>query len=132
MVIPDSIPAHINAINNEDVSYRSTVYYTDINNIKDGMIVKAPVLSIFDKYRHFLHPIIEVMDLTEENYKKYRFKPKTLSYDLYNTTEFWAALLSINNCTSILEFDLQRVKVYHKTKIRQLLNEIMVLDGLIQ
>ena len=131
MIIPDSVPEHIRTIKNEDISYRSTSYYSTINNRKDGLVIQAPILSIFDKYRHFLEPAIFTKELTEEQYQNYRFKPKTLSNDLYNTTEFWSALLSINQCTSIMEFDLRKVRISDATKMMRLLIEILIIDGIL-
>ena len=131
MIIPDSGPEHIRKIKNEDISYRSTSYYSTINNRKDGLEIQASILSIFDHYRHFLEPAIFTKELTEEQYQNYRLKPKTLSNDLYNTTEFWSALLSINQCTSIMEFDLRKVRIYDATKMMRLLNEIMIIDGIL-
>ena len=61
------------------------------------------------------------------NYEKYKFKPKSLSMDLYGTTELWSAILRINDIISISEFSLKKIRLF-TTDILSVLNEVLILE----
>lgn len=50
------------------------------------------------------------------------YKPKLLSYMLYNTTELWLALLRVNGMTNATEFHLPIIWVYEPRKVKQLID----------
>ena len=69
---------------------------------------------------------------TDEEKNKYRYKQKKVSYDLYNTTEFWNDLLIINNFFSLSEFQPgETLKVYDPNKLKDYINEIMINEKLV-
>lgn len=80
--------------------------------------------SILTDYRYFLEKHVQVIDLDDKLYQKYRFRPKTLSYDLYGTIEYASLLLSLNNIVSVSEFDLHKVKIYDND-VKSFLNEVL-------
>ena len=83
---------------------------------------KIPSYSIFrDRYRHIIENDCITITLTENEEKRYRFKPKTLSYDLYGTTELWHLLLWINNITSVTNFKPKdSIRVFNRGKLIRL------------
>lgn len=80
--------------------------------------------SLLTKYWYHLRKRITTLVFTDKQYRQYRFRPKTLSYDLYGTIEFATPLMQINNVTSISEFDLKIVKIFNPD-IRDFFNEIL-------
>ena len=68
--------------------------------------------SIFTRYRWHLNKHVVTVELSDEEYLKYRFRPKSLSMYLYGTIELAPLLLDVNNVLSIAEFDFKRLKVY--------------------
>jgi len=83
--------------------------------------------SLIQKYKYFLEKYIRTIEFNDVEYEKYRFKPKSLSVDLYGTTELWSAILRINNVLSINEFSLKKIKLF-TTEILSALNEILILE----
>ena len=88
------------AIDDKDKNYRMIIVNGD---------------SLLTPFYSELKDIIKKETLTDEEYLKYRFNPKLLSYDLYGTTELWSLLLDINELTSVTEFDMKELKVFPPT-----------------
>ena len=75
--------------------------------------------------------MIVTAELTPEEISLYKFKPKKLSYDLYGTTEIWCALLELNNVYSIIDFTMEKPKVFDPKEFIPLMNEILILENII-
>jgi len=83
--------------------------------------------SLVEKYKYFLEKYTKNIEFSDIEYEKYKFKPKSLSVDLYGTTELWSAILRMNNVLSISQFSLKKIKLF-TTNILSVLNEIMILE----
>ena len=86
------------------------------------------LFNLFEKYYDILLDNTVTVVLTEDEYLKYRFKPKLLSKDLYGSKDLYYLLIRLNNIYTVIEFDFKEVKVFD-TNIVSLLNEIMVLES---
>ena len=84
--------------------------------------------NIIDRYYDILLDHTTIVTLTDDEYERYRFKPKVLSEDLYGTQELHFLLLRLNHITSVLQFDFTELKVFN-TNIIGLINEIMILEN---
>lgn len=93
----------------------------------DGNPIIVNYSQLIDKYLDNLTPYIEEVTLSEEEYLKYKFQPKTLSLDIYNTTELWSLILKINNILSVSQFDIKTLKLF-TMDIFRVLNEILILE----
>ena len=71
-------------------------------------------LSRLTNYQYPLQSRIRTIIFDDEQYTRYRFRPKTLSFDLYGSIELATAILRLNGCASIIDFDLTKVKVYNE------------------
>lgn len=83
--------------------------------------------SFINKYIDFLQSIIVEINLSDEEFEKYKFQPKLLSFELYGTTELWSSILTLNNLSSATEFTKKKVKLFTKDIFR-FLNEILILE----
>ena len=119
----------IDSVNDLEVSYRNL--HTNIYIKNKGEIIKIPYKSIIKEYLPFFQSTVVELKLSHAEVIIYRFKPKKLSYDLYGTTELWSALLELNNIYSIIDFDFEKVKVFEPKEFIQLLNEVMILEGIL-
>lgn len=127
-----TLRAQITEIKSNELSYRTLHDTATILDENSGRNIEIPFRSITNKYRNFLSNIVITMNLTEAEALKYRYNPKLLSYDLYGTTEYWDDILILNNYSSILQFTpTNTVKVYNKRRLKEYLNEIMILENLI-
>lgn len=94
----------------DDVTF-NTVFLKDVFNTPNGkMIVNGS--SVLDRYRNELSQYKTKLKLTSEEYRKYQYNPKVLSYDIYGTTELWFLILHANELTSVSQFDMEQPYVY--------------------
>lgn len=100
---------------------------TVISN-SSGQKFVVNLFNLFEKYYDILLDNTLTVVLTEDEYLKYRFKPKLLSKDLYGSKDLYYLLIRLNNIYTVIEFDFKEVKVFD-TNIVSLLNEIMVLES---
>lgn len=116
----------------QDVRYGTYHEITLIQNEQTGEIIRVPAMSLMNKYRHFLQEIVTVkFKMSDEEFRKYKYAPKRLSFDLYGTTEYWSALLELNNCLSISDFNKQWIKAYDPKRLPSYVNEILIKEGLL-
>lgn len=97
----------INTGNSVDLTYAKTSLHDNISDIK--YIVKNIMYDYIDE----LLDIAVIINLTDKEYKEYKYRPKLLSYKLYGTTDLSFTILILNGLVSDKDFDLQKVKVVH-------------------
>ena len=132
MNIPASMNEQIENAKSLEISYRTLHEQAILKDKISGRNIQIPFSSFTNKYKDFLNNINVDVSLTDEERAKYRYKPKMVSYDLYNTTEFWNDLLIINNFFSLSEFQPgETMKVYDPNKLKDYINEIMIIEKLV-
>ncbi len=85
---------------------------------KRDHIIRVPIHDFFIKYRKELESTIQWYNVPIN----YLYKPKTVSLELYKTTEMWLALMRLNGFINITEFDQVVIKVYNPADVRELIN----------
>lgn len=128
MAIPATITELIKWGKNEEISYRNLHTEAYINDLDNDRIIKIPLNDTMSAYRYFLDPYLIEFELHDEELQLYQFKPKSLSYKLYGTTELWALLLMINNCISKIDFNKKKIKVLDPKSIKSFINEVLILE----
>lgn len=128
MAIPATITELIEWGKNEEISYRNLHTEAYINDLDNDRIIKIPLNDTMSAYRYFLDPYLIEFELHDEELQLYQFKPKSLSYKLYGTTELWALLLMINNCISKIDFNKKKIKVLDPKSIKSFINEVLILE----
>ena len=132
MIIPSTIREDIEAKKDKDLSHRVFNVGAYLHYVKNGETIKIPMNHIVNKYKEYFDPYIEDFELDYEDERKYLYSPKKLSLDLYQTTEYWSILLYINECHSIIDFAPEgSVKAVRPAYLEELLNEILILEGLV-
>lgn len=122
--IPDTIEAAKNAPITHDKLYLSAICDSSI----DKSLVIFNMNSMISKYLEEVKKNhIQKVALTQEEAARYRFNPKLLCYDMYNTPELWSSLLLINNIISQADFTLTTLYVF-KPSIIEFIEEILVLE----
>nr|DAH85697.1 MAG TPA: hypothetical protein [Caudoviricetes sp.] len=106
----------------------NTLHYKKVITNSNNENFIFSINSIFDKYYELMKERTMTIELTDAEYRKYIYKPKLLSLDLYGTTELDFLLLRLNNMTSCIYFNKQTFKVFDKD-ITTLLNEIMIHEN---
>ena len=131
MALPETTIDAIEKQEELSINYRILHKYTKMHNIESNDSLVIPIDSIVNIYRDFLRDSIRTAKMTDEEWLTYRLRPKSLSYRLYGTTEFWHVLLLLNGCKSTMDFDLKTVKYYNKRTLYVKLNEILIIEGVL-
>lgn len=125
-----SISDYIDEYRDLEISYermhlKEAVSFTpDASGVKDGIILGD---TFIDKYKHDLKSLVETKTFTRDEVFRYRCNPWRLSYDLYDSVEYWQLLLDLNDMYSATEFTRTTVKVYDDT-LPDVVNEILMSE----
>lgn len=108
---------------------------TSLKNIYDTMIIqdkekgdyfyRVAINDFFLKYRIELTDALQLFRLKEESY----YKPKSVSFQLYGTTELWLSLLRANNMRSVMEFNKPVIKAYNPDRLAKYMNIFLEREG---
>lgn len=80
--------------------------------------VEYVVKNILDDYMYELETLANTYELNDDEVKKYRYKPKLMSADVYNTTEFYFLILRLNNMRGPHEFvNIDKIKLIQKSTL---------------
>jgi len=89
---------------------------------------KTPLLyaehNVIYDYEYEFKKLSQDIIMTDNEFNKYIFKPKLLSYDLYGSTELYFVILYLNNMCSIKDFNRKEIKLIRKSSMIDLLEEI--------
>lgn len=64
----------------------------------------------YQKYEKILMGLSELIELTDDQYRLYKYNPERLSYDLYGTSNLYHLILFLNNCSQY-EFKHKKVRL---------------------
>lgn len=99
-------------------------FTADSSGITNGIILGD---NFIDKYKHDLKSLIQTKTFTKDEIFLYKCNPWKLSFDLYESVEYWQLLLDLNNMHSATEFTQTTVKVYDDT-LPDVINEILMSE----
>lgn len=130
MAIPDItyINKYIADGKKETLSLRNfyeTLLVGDIDN--PDHIFKIPMSDFFVKYKRELDSIVQFYSVPQSMF----YKPKSVSYELYGTTELWLALLRLNEMRNITEFHQPIIKIYNVDSLKELIDIFFKRTGVI-
>ena len=130
-VFPATMTEQISNIKDMEISYRVLHPTMQLTDKQSGRTIEVPFMSLMNKYKDFLSKAIDEVKLNDKLKIKYQYNPKAVSFDLYGTTELWDAILVLNNAKSIIDFTPSKIKYYNPSKLKPLLNELMILEGVV-
>jgi hypothetical protein len=84
--------------------------------------------NILDKYIMFLDTIKIRIAFTEEDYMKYKYRPKELSKKLYGTEELATVILKLNNISHEADFINKKVYALDPANATLVLNKIISIN----
>lgn len=106
-------------------NFYQTLLVGDANN--PDHIFKVPINDFFIKYKKELDGIVQYYSIPESMF----YKPKTVSYELYGTTELWLAILRLNEMRNITEFHEPIIKIYNVYSLKELIDIFFKRTGVI-
>lgn len=122
------------AMLNKDSSFSFQEWIYDNELVEDDVIlnknldyIKLCEENVLDRHSYFLEKYVITIDLTDEEYRKYRCNAHRLAYDTYGTTALWFIILGINELYSESEFNMRKIKLF-KASVMQRLIEIKLAE----
>lgn len=103
--------------------FYDTILMTNEEN-KDH-IFRIPLYDTFLKYRQHFQEAVVIYQMPRSQF----YQPKTVSLELYGTTEMWLALLRLNSMRNISEFKKQIIKVYDASAVQELIEIFFAREG---
>lgn len=95
-----------------------------VNFIGKGSVVEYTQDNVIYDYMDELLEKSVVLELSDNDFVKYRYKPKLLSYDIYGTTELYFVIMALNGMCNIKDFNKRKLKLLYKSDLISMLNEI--------
>lgn len=87
----------------------SFIDYQSESFVEERGWIQLPIQNIFTvDYFPELLALSKRVVLSADEIVKYRYKPKLLSYDIYNTTELYYLILRLNNLYNIKDFTIAK------------------------
>lgn len=104
--------------NTDDMTYNNFSIY--------GLIDGQKVLesNLIDEYIDELVSISSIVQLTDQEYKKYKYAPDLLAYDVYGSVQLDFIVLAANDMIDPKDFNLKRLKLPTVSRLREFLNEV--------
>ena len=107
----------------DDIQYSKFAILSKAVSSVTNPILYAEHNVIYD-YEEEFKKLALTVEMTDNEYNKYRFKPKLLAYDVYGSTELFFPILFINGMCNIKDFDRKTIKLIRKDYMIQLLEAI--------
>lgn len=113
-----TISEFISFKNSDDISYNNLSFKDKYDNII------YPIKNIIDDYIDELIELSLSVTLNDQEYLKYKYKPKILANDIYGNSELDFIILRINNICNMKEFDMQTINLIKDEDLDNFLTSI--------
>lgn len=113
----------INMKNIDDMTYYNFSILEMINGVQhlDHNLV--------EDYLPYLNNVCETVSLSNEEYKRYKYNPDLLAYDLYGSVQLDFILLLLNDMIDPKEFDIRTIKLPYASGLNVFLNDIYTKES---
>jgi hypothetical protein len=109
-----------------EISHSKSFFKSTFTN-DAGETIRINSIFIMERYFNFIKSKSQILNMSPTEALKYRYQPKLLSLDVYNTLDLWSLILKLNNMTSILEFTKASILI-PPLSIYTIMNEILTLE----
>lgn len=108
------------------ISMKSTDDMTYNNFSIYGVIDGQKILesNLIDEYLDELVKLSNIVQLSAEEYKKYKYSPDLLAYDVYGSVQLDFVIMAANDMIDPKDFNLKRLKLPTVSAMRTFLNEV--------
>lgn len=113
-----TVEQFISSAPTNQISYSKLCIYQKINT------VYMATHNVLNDYRKEIRDATVTIKLSDEEYRKYRFRPKLLAYDIYGDTELYFMILFANNICNVKEFDSKKIKMIKYDTLQTILSSI--------
>lgn len=101
-----------------------TITYYNLSILQQVDNIQYSTENVLYDYMDELSKMAVNVVMTDNEYNKYCYKPKLLSYDVYGSTELYFVILALNNMCDIKDFNIKKLKLINKDVLLQTLEYI--------
>lgn len=109
--------------------------FIEMKSIDEMTYYNFSILEVINGVEHLNHNLIEdyleelksaciTVDLTLDQYKKYKYFPDLLSYDVYGSVQLDFIIMLLNDCIDPKEFDKKTVILPYASVLASFLNTV--------
>lgn len=84
--------------------------------------------NIIYKYLDILKAKCKTVVLTDNEFHRFKFKPKQLAYRLYGSSELYFVLMAVNGICDIKDFNKKKIKALTPSDLNNLLKSIYLAE----
>lgn len=112
-----------------DSGKKVSITYDKFSTTETVDNIRFPVFHVIDDYLDELKSMCVDVELSEREYLKYRYRPKILAYDIYNSIDLDFIILAVNGLADMKEFDLRTLKLLKKQDLTDALSSIYGVES---
>lgn len=72
---------------------------------------EIPILNVINDYMRDFKDHAVTVQLTDEEYRKWRYRPKLMCYDIYGNQEIYWVIMLLNGMIDVKDFNLETRKL---------------------
>jgi len=108
---------------NKDPNYNQFSYKMDLP-LEDGTTAVFPVYNVIWDYQENMIKDSYTTQLSDDEFQRYKYKPKLLAADLYGNPEVYYIILILNDMMEEGEFDSKILKLLSREAMQKYLTAI--------
>ena len=85
---------------------------------------EVSILNVVNDYMREIKDVAVKVELSTQEYLKYRYKPKLLCRDVYGNGEVYYVIMLLNGRIDVKDFDIHELLVLRKADMNTLLTQI--------
>ena len=101
------------------ISYRNLSFVERIDDVREFAI-----WNVLSDYERELKAISTDVELSESEFRKYIYNPKSLAYDIYGATELFFIILAVNGICTAKEFNNKKIKLIKAKDLEEVIQMI--------
>lgn len=100
------------------------ISYNKLSMIDSYSGIDYPAINVINDYMNELKLVTVTVTFSDDEYRKYKYKPKLLAHDIYGNPELYFIILLINNIYSVKDFSRKKIKMISKSNMADLMTYI--------
>lgn len=117
-----TIQQFVSAQTNEDISYEALSFIEHIDNLH------LPIKNVVEDYLEDLDAAYVEVELSDEDMRRYKYKPKILCYDIYGAPELYFIVMRMNGIYSMKDFTKRKLKLLKPAAMNTLVRSIFAAE----
>lgn len=114
----------INLKNTDSVTYHNLAILGRNIELDNNIVIQLSTNNVLYDYMDELKIAAKTIEMNNNDFVKFQYRPKQLAYELYGTTETYFILLALNGMCSVKEFNKKIIKALSPSDMNLLLSYI--------